>query len=135
MKWSILGLQEFRDEKFRGRFLQVSVARENFLDKLKREREEAALLRKPSGGDAISPTKPVAEKVQQLPVIDRDVSSCSSDSSSSEDEQPAPVKRQRYSAVPEKPILLDKPDTFLARKKSGTLLENGRVSNGVLIIE
>ncbi len=35
------GLQEFKNEKFRGRFLTVSVARENFMEKLKREREES----------------------------------------------------------------------------------------------
>lgn len=34
-------MQEFKNEKFRGRFLTVSVARENFMDKLKREREES----------------------------------------------------------------------------------------------
>lgn len=34
-------IQEFKNEKFRGRFLQISIARENFLEKLKREREEA----------------------------------------------------------------------------------------------
>lgn len=36
-----LGLQEFKNEKFRGRYLIVSVARENFMEKLKREREES----------------------------------------------------------------------------------------------
>lgn len=35
------GLQEFQNEKFRGRYLTVSVARENFMEKLKREREES----------------------------------------------------------------------------------------------
>lgn len=37
----MLGLQEFKNEKFRGRYLTVSVARENFMEKLKREREES----------------------------------------------------------------------------------------------
>ncbi|XP_037036322.1 probable RNA-binding protein CG14230 [Bradysia coprophila] len=34
-------LEEFKNEKFRGRFLTVSVARESFMEKLKREREES----------------------------------------------------------------------------------------------
>lgn len=41
MSISLLGLQEFKSEKFRGRYLTVSVARENFMEKLKREREES----------------------------------------------------------------------------------------------
>ncbi|KAJ6634220.1 putative RNA-binding protein [Pseudolycoriella hygida] len=34
-------LEEFKNEKFRGRYLTVSVARENFMEKLRREREES----------------------------------------------------------------------------------------------
>lgn len=37
----LTGLHEFKTEQFRGRYLTVSVARENFMDKLKREREES----------------------------------------------------------------------------------------------
>lgn len=132
----LIGLQEFKNEKYKGRFLNVTVARENFLDKLKREREEAA---KKSGGANVAesksgPTELVSSR-PFLPVLattsSAAVSSSSeeSSSSSSEDDEPkkkaAPQPPTAKQTIPEQEV--DEDGNLLMRKRSKAFLENGRV--------
>lgn len=132
-----VGLQEFKNEKFKGRFLNVTVARENFLDKLKREREEAAAK---SGGTAgadanAKPTELVSAR-PALPVLAArpaatQQSSSSEDSSSSDDEEPVPKNKfatPQPKAVPTIPDQeVDEDGNLLLRKLSKAFLENGKV--------
>lgn len=140
-----IGIQEFKDEKFRGRFLQVSVARENFLEKLKREREEAAL-NKPisvATASAASTSQPAAALPTLKPAKLSKSSSSGSDDSSSDDEpepkktvvtavksvngmkKPASSSSSSSSSASESSD--EEPDLIL-RKKSKAFLENGRVN-------
>lgn len=85
-------LQEFKEQKFQGRFLQVTVARENFLEKLKREREEAAQQSSKKLANQSKKQSDDNETKVELPTIKANVSSdsdSSSEDSSSEDEKPA----------------------------------------------
>lgn len=130
-------VQEFKDEKFRGKYLQVSVARENFLDKLKREREEAAEIAKqklasnPKIGSNDDDDDENSKKKIALPVIDKDVSSSSSDDSSEDENEqmsrkPIQVQKQ-YPPIPANKHDDDDDNNIIWRKKSKTYLENGMV--------
>lgn len=129
-------IQEFKQETFRGRFLQVTVARENFLEKLKREREEAALLAKTkpdhSAKSAIEST-PTAK----LPTIKsvKEAPSSSSSSSESEDEQETPkiVAKPNGKRAPKPPSSSeesgesDQDENPLMKKQSKKFVENGKI--------
>lgn len=136
-------LREFKEEKFRGRFLQVTVARENFLEKLKREREEAE---KHTSKKDVEHSKSTADKVEmvELPTISAAVSSSSdsssSDDSSSEDEsirKPAIVKAKTNGNKFRKVVSSSSessdseseqdPDNLVLKKKSKIFLENGKI--------
>lgn len=122
-------MQEFKDEKFRGRFLIVTVARENFLDKLKREREEAA--------QKADPSQRVEEhsvpKVSLPTIVSKSKSDGSSSESSSSEESeeeeviPKPVWKRPASKPIEKSESEEDEDNLVLRKKSKSYLENGRV--------
>lgn len=126
-------LEEFKAQQFRGRFLQVTVARENFLEKLKREREEAAQ-HKPKSDDS---TKDQVEAVKAvLPTISTgDVSSSESSSDDSSDDEPAnePAANQNgrskklLSASESESDVDENEDNLILKKKSKMFLENGKV--------
>lgn len=133
-------LQEFKTQQFRGRYLQVTVARENFLEKLKREREEAAQSKQPSTSQSRKADSEIVDAV--LPTIstgNSDESESSSDESS-EDESanqnaPAPklngVKKFKSSTESSDSSDSDREidqDNLILKKKSQIFLENGKVS-------
>lgn len=136
-------LHEFKEQKFRDRFLQVTVARENFLEKLKREREEAAQQSSKRNDDQSKCSEDDAVKVE-LPTISKDVSSSSdsssSDDSSSEDEsakKPTIIKGKTNGLKSRKSSSESSdssdseseqdPDNIVLKKKSKKFLENGRI--------
>lgn len=125
-------LQEFKEQQFRGRYLQVTVARENFLEKLKREREEAAQQKEQKEEPnkiEVAPTKAV------LPTISTGDSSSSE--SSSEDEIPQDVKpvakingSKKFKSSSEDSSESEtdnNEDNLILKKKSKIFVENGKV--------
>lgn len=138
-------LREFTQEKFRGRFLNVTVARENFLDKLKREREEAAQLQAAKlAQNEKSRNENARETKAALPTFtakpDAKSSSESSSESSSDEEvattQKSPkangsIKQTMPSAPSDSSSESDTDDDdgneLVLRKKSKIFLENGKI--------
>lgn len=134
-------LQEFKAQQFRGRYLQVTVARENFLEKLKREREEAAQFKQPNTSQSRIADSEIVDAV--LPTIstgNSDESESSSDESS-EDEcatknasivKPNGVKKIKSSSESSDSSDSDREndqDNLILRKKSKIFLKNGKVSD------
>lgn len=129
-------LQEFKQQKFRDRYLQVTVARENFLEKLKREREEAAQYKEKKNESTPSKTETIKAV---LPTISTGNSSSSESSSeeSSEDEAPPPVKKpvaklngsKKFNSSTESSDSEsdEDKDNLVLKKKSKIFLENGKV--------
>lgn len=132
-------LQEFKEQQYRGRFLQVTVARENFLEKLKREREEAAQ-QKQKKEESIEIHVETVKAV--LPTISTGISDDSESSSddSSEDERPNENKAvvpqngsKRFKSSSESSDSSDSEpenheDNLILKKKSKIFLENGKVT-------
>lgn len=135
-------LQEFKAEQYRGRYLQVTVARENFLEKLKREREEAAEIAARKAEASVSKKEETVKGV--LPTISTGQSSSSSESSSEEsseeEERAKPVqtkqngvkKSKKSSSSDSSSESEEDEENLVLRKKSKIFLENGKVS--ILII-
>lgn len=94
------GLQEFKNEKFRGRFLTVTVARENFMDKLKREREESTQSPSNSASVDVSSTPSQLMIKNNIKIIktfssdDEDSNKSCSSLSNSTEEREAVVKKK-----------------------------------------
>lgn len=139
-------LQEFKAQPYRGQYLQVTVARENFLEKLKREREEAAQF-KPSNTSQSSNTHTEIVNAT-LPIISTGNSdeSESSSSESSEDENasenPSAAKRNGVKKIKSSASdssdsndsqLENNQENLILKKKSKIFLENGKVSNEFVI--
>lgn len=134
-------LREFKQEKYRGRFLKVTVARENFLDKLKREREEAAELKSVKNAQNARRKNDSGEVKPILPTFtaksDVKSSSESSDDNSSEEEQVVtPQKPTEANGVKWRQSSSSSSDSsdsdadeneLVLRKKSKIFLENGKI--------
>lgn len=119
------GLQEFKNETFRGRYLTVSVARENFMEKLKREREESTQSPKTdvSTRADVSPklnvsTNPFRVDVKKNAKVLRTFSS--------DDEETNRSFTSQDSAFAE-------PESVIKRK-SKLFTENGKVSENCLLV-
>lgn len=129
-------LQEFKEQQYRGRYLQVTVARENFLEKLKREREEAAV-KQTSNKTFESSNNNSNHNNAELPKFSTQSSSESEDSSESSDEEEIPNSKITSKSMP---LHLDRvanmnisndndsdEDNPMLKIKSKRFLENGKV--------
>lgn len=128
-------LQEFKSQQFRGRYLQVTVARENFLEKLKREREEAEQHKQTTKQSTKIETNTTSVALPCISTGKSDESESESDDSSSEDEC-EPVAKQNGSkkcmSSSESSSSSDsEPDNneenLVLKKKSKIFVENGKV--------
>lgn len=128
-------LQEFKEQQYRGRYLQVTVARENFLEKLKREREEAAQHQQNKEQSVKSQDETVAAV---LPTISTGKSDDSESSSESSEEEEPPTKSKtiikqngslKYKSSEESSESESEIDeeNLILKKKSKIFLENGKV--------
>lgn len=117
--YSLLGIREFGQQQFKGNYLSVSRAKESFLDRLKREREQQDRI---GGGNSIGrrlieismKSNSELEEIPQLPQIKKDVSSDESSSEESEEEVVVkpPIKRTTFDSSSfkkkEEPKVLDR---------------------------
>ncbi|XP_321890.6 probable RNA-binding protein CG14230 [Anopheles gambiae] len=128
-------IKEFKQQQYKGAYLNVSRAKESFLEKLKREREEAEAQKKNSS--SLDPyTKPVEEKVAKepvaslptlptLPTLGKDDDSSCSESSESESEEEKPSSAQtapaRRSQAPKQE------DEIVKKWNQETYIEHGKL--------
>lgn len=126
-------LREFKEQPFRGQLLQVSVARENFLEKLKREREEASQYGTRKTNDALNQSSAAAVGGALPSFAAKIASDDESSSESSEDEQPV-VEKPKFAAVNANSRYFgsddgeeDEVDSTFLKKKSKRFLQNGKV--------
>lgn len=113
----------------------MSVARENFLEKLKREREEASKHQSKKAANSLndSSTKDVRAELPSFSAKIPSDDESSSESSSSEEEEEEPVKHVKSTPAKNNSRHFGSEDeeeevdsTFL-KKKSKRFLENGKV--------
>ncbi|XP_031626863.1 squamous cell carcinoma antigen recognized by T-cells 3-like [Contarinia nasturtii] len=132
-------LQEFKEQKYRGRQLQVTVARENFLEKLKREREEAAQFKEKKNESTQIQVETVKAVLPTLSTGDSSSSESSSSDESSEDESPSQqnksiaqqngskkFKSSSESSDSESDSNKNE-DNLVLKKKSKMFVENGKI--------
>lgn len=128
----------------------MSVARENFLEKLKREREEAAQIKSATKNAATAET--TSHPPASLPTLKstKIESSSSSSGDSSSDEEPASQKtvattpkavngvrkgrKASTSSSTSSSSESDDEDNLIMRKKSKAFVENGRVSRSFRLL-
>lgn len=128
-------LNEFSQEKFHGNFLKVSVARENFLDRLKREREEAAQSNATRNAQNEKSGNVATDVKVALPTLAAasGSSSSSSEESDSEDEvstvpqsKPKSVNGNRRNSS-DSESSANEDNELVLRKKSKIFLKNGKI--------
>lgn len=134
-------LQEFKTQQFRGRYLQVTVARENFLEKLKREREEAVQFKPPSSSQSTNiDSKNVEAVLPTMSTGNSDESESSSDESSEDESANRNVSVAKQNGAKSFKPSSDSsdssdsehendPDNLIMKKKSKIFMENGKVSD------
>lgn len=137
-------LHEFKQQQYRGRYLQVTVARENFLEKLKREREEAAEYKQKK----VELSEKQSETIRAvLPTFSTGQSSSSESSldDSSEDESSQPERKpfalkeskkfnsSSHSGTESESESDHNEDNIILKKKSKIFLENGKVIENMSI--
>lgn len=139
-------LREFKQEKYRGRFLNVTVARESFLDKLKRERDEAAKLEADKNAHKEKHVIEIATETEVKAVLpsftvksdaeSSSESSSSSDESSSDDEIAPTQNSSKFNGAKKQTPSSgnsssgtddDNGNDLVLRKRSKIFLENGKI--------
>lgn len=96
-------IQEFKEAAFKGCFLTVSVAKESFLDKLKREREEST---GQSEREKEAATRPKVQEVESEEFV---------------------IKPSKFKAEPVHNNFEDDQDGAFKRRSKGAYFENGKV--------
>uniref|UniRef100_A0A182NQN4 Carboxypeptidase Q n=1 Tax=Anopheles dirus TaxID=7168 RepID=A0A182NQN4_9DIPT len=130
-------IKEFQQEQFKGVYLSVSRAKESFLEKLKREREEAEAQKK--SASSLDPYKKTEEKkcvevektLPVLPTLSKgDDSSSESSESDSEPEEPTPNKNAytSYEGAAASKAPKPKPEDEIVKKwNQETYIEYGKL--------
>uniref|UniRef100_A0A182M8U1 RRM domain-containing protein n=1 Tax=Anopheles culicifacies TaxID=139723 RepID=A0A182M8U1_9DIPT len=127
-------IKEFQQEKFKGVYLNVSRAKESFLEKLKREREEAQA--QTNSSSVLDPHKkpeevklakePVAS-LPVLPTLSKGDESSSSESSESESEEEAPLQKEKALVQVNKPQTTKDQDEIVKKWNQETYIEYGKL--------
>lgn len=124
-------INEFRQQQYKGVYLNVSKAKESFLDRLKREREEAEAAKQTS--DVLNPykkaeeQKPAEKASEPLPVLPTIKTEEESSSSESEEEDvpvSVPVRRPILS---EKKAPKEDDDQLVRKWNQETYIEHGKL--------
>uniref|UniRef100_A0A182JS05 RRM domain-containing protein n=1 Tax=Anopheles christyi TaxID=43041 RepID=A0A182JS05_9DIPT len=123
---------EFQQQQYKGAYLKVSKAKESFLEKLKREREEAEAQKK--NNSLLDPyIKPATEKVSKepvdalptLPTLGKDGDSSSSESSDSESEEEKTSSAPVASTI--RPQAPKQEDEIVKKWNQETYIEYGKL--------
>ncbi|XP_052867285.1 probable RNA-binding protein CG14230 [Anopheles cruzii] len=127
-------IKEFREQQYRGVYLNVSKAKESFLDRLKREREEAesqkqnALALDPYRKEAEDDKRHSVRTTVQLPTLpslgkdDETSSSESSEDSASDEEDREPVRKTSAPIAPKTPQ-----EELVKKWNQETYIEHGKL--------